>query len=49
VRDITNFLVYVGEPAQLHRKSYGIFVLLFLGLFAIIAYFLKKEFWKDVH
>jgi ubiquinol-cytochrome c reductase cytochrome c1 subunit len=48
-RDITNFLTYVGEPAQLHRKSYGIFVLLFLGLFAVLAYFLKKEYWKDVH
>jgi ubiquinol-cytochrome c reductase cytochrome c1 subunit len=48
-RDITNFLAYVGEPAQLNRKTYGIFTLLFLGLFAIIAYFLKKEYWKDVH
>lgn len=49
VRDITNFLTYVGEPAALHRKSYGVFVLLFLGLFAVVAYFLKKEYWKDVH
>lgn len=49
VRDITNFLTYVGEPAKLHRISYGVFVLLFLGLFAIFAYFLKKEYWKDVH
>ena len=49
VTDITNFLVYVGEPAQLHRKSIGIWVLLFLGIFAVVAYFLKKEYWKDVH
>ena len=49
VRDIANFLTYVSEPAQLHRKTYGIFVLLFLGLFAVVAYFLKKEYWKDVH
>ena len=49
VRDITNFLTYVGEPAALHRKSYGVLVLLFLGLFAVLAYFLKKEYWKDVH
>ncbi len=48
-RDITAFLTYVGEPAQLNRKSYGVFTLLFLGLFAILAYFLKKEYWKDVH
>ena len=47
--DITNFLVYVGEPAQLHRKTIGIWVMLFLALFAVVAYFLKKEYWKDVH
>lgn len=49
VRDITNFLTYVAEPAKLHRINYGVFVLLFLGVFAILAYFLKKEYWKDVH
>lgn len=49
VRDITNFLTYVGEPANLHRSTYGIFTLLFLVLFAVVAYFLKKEYWKDVH
>lgn len=49
VRDITAFLTYVGEPIQLERKRLGIYVLLFLGLFFIVAYLLKKEYWKDVH
>ncbi len=49
VRDITNFLTYVGEPYQLERRSLGLYVLLFLGLMFILAYYLKKEFWKDVH
>ncbi|PID48722.1 MAG: cytochrome c1 [Proteobacteria bacterium] len=49
VRDLTTFLVYVSEPAQLHRKAIGVWVLLFLGIFFIVAYFLKKEYWKDVH
>ena len=48
-RDITNFLAYVGEPMQQERKRLGIYALLFLGLFFIVAYALKKEFWKDVH
>jgi len=48
-RDLTNFLVYVSEPAQLHRKGYGVWVMLFLGIFFIFAYLLKKEYWKDVH
>ena len=48
-KDLTNFLVYVGEPAQLHRTYYGILTLLFLFVFFIVAYLLKKEFWKDIH
>lgn len=49
VRDITAFLTYAGEPMQLERRRIGIYVLLFLGLFFIVAYALKKEYWKDVH
>ena len=48
VRDLVNFLVYVGEPAAGSRKSIGIIVLFVLGLLFIFAYLLKKEFWKDV-
>lgn len=49
VRDITNFLDYAAEPAALQRTSIGIWVLLFLTLFTLLAYFLKQEYWKDVH
>ncbi len=47
--DLTNFMVYMGEPAQLQRKSMGIWVLLFLGVLFVFSYALKKEYWKDVH
>ena len=49
VRDLVNFLAYMGEPIKLERQSLGIKVLLFLLLFLIVAYLLKKEYWKDVH
>jgi ubiquinol-cytochrome c reductase cytochrome c1 subunit len=49
VNDLVNFLVYAGEPSQLERRSMGKYVLLFILLFGIIAYLLKKEYWKDVH
>ncbi|TCT22094.1 cytochrome c1 [Thiobaca trueperi] len=49
VRDITAFLTYAGEPIQLERQRLGLYVLLFLGFLFIIAYLMKKEFWKDVH
>jgi ubiquinol-cytochrome c reductase cytochrome c1 subunit len=49
MRDLTNFMVYVGEPAKLVRYRIGIVVLVFLTIFLAAAYLLKKEYWKDVH
>ncbi|QBG36805.1 cytochrome c1 [Litorilituus sediminis] len=49
VRDLTNFLEYVGEPNKLERKSLGYKVLIFIFIFFVISYFLKKEYWRDVH
>jgi len=48
VKDITNFLDYVGEPAKLIRTSLGIWVLFFLGVLLVLTILLKKEYWKDV-
>jgi ubiquinol-cytochrome c reductase cytochrome c1 subunit len=49
VRDIVNFLAYIAEPMQLERRRLGLQVLGFLGVMFVLAYALKKEFWKDVH
>jgi ubiquinol-cytochrome c reductase cytochrome c1 subunit len=49
VRDIVNFLDYAGEPVKDRRQSMGVFVILFLLVFFVFAYLLKKEYWKDVH
>ncbi|ROO25022.1 cytochrome C [Salinisphaera orenii MK-B5] len=49
VGDITNFLVYAGEPVKLTRASLGFKVIVFLILFTGLAYMLKREFWRDVH
>ena len=48
VRDLVNFLVYASEPAATSRKSIGIVVLFVLGVLFILAYLLKREFWRDV-
>ncbi len=48
--DLTNYLVYMGEPSQTKRHQIGYVVLLFLTLILLpLAYLLKKEYWKDVH
>lgn len=49
VADITNFLVYVGEPAKMVRYDLGIKVVAFLLVFTLLAWLLKREFWRDVH
>lgn len=48
-RDLVNFLEYTAEPNKLERKSLGYKVIIFLFIFLIFAYLLKKEYWRDVH
>lgn len=47
-RDLTAFMVYLAEPAVLKREQIGVWVILFLALFAFVCYLLYKEYWKDV-
>ncbi len=49
VADLVNYMVYTGEPTKLEARSLGIKVMLFLLIFFVLAYLLKKEYWKDVH
>ena len=48
VADLVNYLDYMAEPARASRTVIGIYVLGFLAFMWLLAYLLKKEFWKDV-
>lgn len=48
VADLSNFLGWMAEPAQLLRKQLGVWVILFLALFLVVAWRLNASFWKDV-
>lgn len=48
-RDITAFLEYAGEPAAIKRQGLGVWVILFLAFFTLMAWLLKTEYWRDVH
>jgi len=48
VKDLVNFLDYVGEPMQLERIRLGGWVIAFLLVFGLFAYLLKVEIWKDI-
>lgn len=48
MQDLVTFLVYVGEPARLERYTIGVGVLCFLLLFLLLAWKLKKAYWKQL-
>ena len=48
VLDITNFMVYIGEPMILERESIGRWALLWCVIFFVFAVLLKKEYWRDI-
>jgi ubiquinol-cytochrome c reductase cytochrome c1 subunit len=48
VRDTVNFLEYISEPIRGTRRVMGVWVLMFLTVFLIIANMLKNQIWKDV-
>jgi ubiquinol-cytochrome c reductase cytochrome c1 subunit len=49
VGDLVAYLKYMGEPVSEFRKHLGVVVLIFLAVFFVFAYALKREFWKDIH
>jgi len=48
VRDTVNFLAYIAEPIRAERRKLGVWVLMYLIVFLVIAAMLKKQIWKDV-
>ncbi len=49
VLDLVNYLVYTGEPTRLESEAIGRGVLVFILVFFVLAYLLKKEYWRDIH
>ena len=48
VRDTVNFLGYIAEPIRSDRRKLGVWVMMYLIFFFILASMLKKQIWKDV-
>jgi ubiquinol-cytochrome c reductase cytochrome c1 subunit len=46
--DLVAFLVWMGEPNQTDRVRLGVWVLIFLSVFTVIAWRLNAAFWKDI-
>jgi ubiquinol-cytochrome c reductase cytochrome c1 subunit len=48
VADLVAYLQWMGEPTQHNRVRLGVWVLLFLAGFTVIAWRLNAAFWKDI-
>lgn len=48
VGDLVNFLQWMGEPSQNTRVRVGVWVMLFLLVFTVIAWRLNAAYWKDI-
>ena len=48
VADLVAFLHWMSEPARNDRMRLGVWVLLFLAVFTLIAWRLNAVFWKDI-
>jgi ubiquinol-cytochrome c reductase cytochrome c1 subunit len=48
-RDLVNFLVWTAEPEMEDRKAMGIKVMIFLVIFSVLLYAVKRKIWADLH
>lgn len=48
ISDLINFLSYAAHPYEEAQHSLGWWVLGFLVILLVLAYYLKKEYWKDI-
>jgi len=48
VADLVAFLTFMTDPSATMRVRIGVWVLLFLAFFTVVAWWLNREYWKDV-
>jgi ubiquinol-cytochrome c reductase cytochrome c1 subunit len=48
VADLVAYLAYMSDPSARTRVRLGVWVLMFLGLFTTLAWWLNREYWKDI-
>jgi ubiquinol-cytochrome c reductase cytochrome c1 subunit len=48
VADLVAFLNFMTDPSATTRVRIGVWVMLFLAFFTVIAWWLNREYWKDV-
>lgn len=48
VADLVSYMNWMSEPVQNKRRQLGVWVLLFMGIFVVLAWRLNASYWKEV-
>ncbi len=48
-QDVSAFLAWTAEPKLEERKSLGFMTMIYLAVFALLLYLVKKKLWREVH
>ncbi|MGQ0527089.1 MAG: cytochrome c1 [Alphaproteobacteria bacterium] len=48
-RDVSHFLTWAADPYMEDRKRMGVKVILFLAVFTVIMYAVKRKVWSNIH
>jgi ubiquinol-cytochrome c reductase cytochrome c1 subunit len=48
IADLVSFMSWMSEPVQSKRRQLGVWVLLFMGIFMVLAWRLNASYWKEV-
>lgn len=48
IADLVSFMSWMSEPVQNKRRQLGVWVLLFMGIFVVLAWRLNASYWKEV-
>lgn len=48
VGDLVAYMTFMSDPSASSRKRLGVWVMLFLSIFFVAAWYLNKAFWKDI-
>jgi ubiquinol-cytochrome c reductase cytochrome c1 subunit len=48
IADLVAYMTYMADPSAKTRVQLGVWVLLFLTIFTCLAWWLNREYWKDI-
>ena len=48
IADLVAYITFMSDPSARTRTQLGVWVLLFLSIFTMLAWWLNREYWKDI-